>query len=112
MADETSSEPKIVAFRADSRALEAHVRRLAKKTENIDWSRHALERMDERGIVFDDALRVLREGFAAGTPEKTTYDEWKLKMTGTIKGARQAGAVVIILREDRLFVKTVEWEDL
>jgi len=29
-----------------------------------------------------------------------------------IKGNREVGVVTVILLDDRLFVKTVEWEDL
>ena len=47
------------------------------------------------------------------TPEETkNRGEWKCKIVFKLRGAREAGAVVIVLRTDRLFVKTVEWEDL
>ncbi len=33
-------------------------------------------------------------------------------MVHKIKGAREAGVITIILTNGRLFIKTVEWEDL
>jgi len=29
-----------------------------------------------------------------------------------LRGVREAGVVLIILKSDRLFIKTVEWEDV
>jgi hypothetical protein len=68
--------------------------------------------MREREIDVVDLFRVLREGYVEDQPEKTPHDEWKCKITLKIKGRRTAGVVTIIMRNDRLFVKTVEWEDL
>lgn len=104
--------PKVVSFRPQARHLEERVRSLAGDSKNILWSNHARDRMDERGIVADDALRVLRKGHVRGSPEKTDKGEWKVKMVHAIKGAREAGVVTIILTNGRLFIKTVEWEDM
>jgi hypothetical protein len=48
----------------------------------------------------------------SGEPEATPREEWKCKMVLRLRGAREAGVVVIILKRGGLFVKTVEWEDL
>lgn len=93
------------------RAL-AIVRRLAAETRNIAWSAHARERMLERGITDLMAVEVLRGGVVKGEIEPGRQpEEWKLKLAKTIKGRREVGVVVLILRERRLLVKTVEWED-
>lgn len=69
--------------------------------------------MVERDLVDADVLRTLRSGTIAGDPEKGKGDsEWKCKMINSIRGGREAGVVVVILRDGKLFVKTVEWEDL
>lgn len=38
--------------------------------------------------------------------------EWKAKIVRNVKGRRDVGAVVLLVRNDYLIVKTVEWEDL
>jgi len=54
----------------------------------------------------------LRGGSITEQPEETPKGEWKCKMVYPIRGAREVGVVTIILKSDRLFIKTVEWEDL
>ena len=38
--------------------------------------------------------------------------EWKAKMCKKMKGQREVGVVTIVIHNHKLFVKTVEWEDL
>jgi hypothetical protein len=68
--------------------------------------------MELRGIFATDALRVLRSGDLKGEPELTECGELKCKLVRHLRGGRAAGVVVVMLRNDHLFVKTVEWEDL
>lgn len=68
--------------------------------------------MAEREIFDVDVLRVLRSGYVDEPPEQTAKNEWKCKVTLKIRGGRTAGVVTIILQSGKLFVKTVEWEDL
>ncbi|MBM3555474.1 MAG: DUF4258 domain-containing protein [Alphaproteobacteria bacterium] len=98
--------------RISAPGLERRIRTLAGDTANIDWSLHALDRMEERGILDVDALRVLRQGSISSMPTKTGTGEWKCKMTKMLRGQREVGVVTIVLRTDRLFIVTVEWEDL
>jgi hypothetical protein len=59
------------------------------------------------------AIEVLRGGCVKGDIEPGQQPgEWKLKIAKTIKGRREAGVAVLIIREQRLLVKTVEWEDI
>ena len=89
------------------------VRRLAQDTKNVKWSKHALERMDERDITDKYVIDALRYGSQKGATERgNNAGEWKLKMVFQVKGRREVGVVVIMVRNARLFVKTVEWEDL
>jgi hypothetical protein len=89
------------------------VHRLATDTANISWSRHAFERMTERGITDLVALSVLRKGSLKGAIEGgQNPGEWKVKLVHQVKGRREVGVVVVTVRNARLFVKTVEWEDL
>lgn len=89
------------------------IKELAKDSKNVRFGTHAIERMEEREISFADAMRVLCNGYIEGKPEKGKKpNEWKCKMVRHARGNRDIGVVTIIIREEFLFVKTVEWEDL
>ena len=98
-------------YRLTPAVAEKRIKALAIQSENIGWGLHALDRMIQRGIYDVDALRVMRQGFCDGNPERTERGEWKAKMVRRMVGAREIGVVVVILKSNRLFVKTVEWED-
>jgi len=110
--DESRPGRKVVPYRLTAKAAEERIRFLAQLTTNISWGLHTLERMVEREIADVDALRVLRDGSCAGEPELTARKEWKCKIVKRIRGSREVGVVVIIIQPARLFIKTVEWEDL
>lgn len=104
---------KVQPFAPRPKELLARIQELAKDSKNVAFSDHAEERMDERGITDLDALRVLRSGEISGPIEAGKYQgEWKCKIVGAIKGRREVGVATLIIRNRRLRVKTVEWEDL
>ena len=106
-----ASEP--VPFKPRPETLRDLVHRLAADTDNIAWSMHAQERMYERGITDKMAVEVLQKGDCKGDVEAGAKPgEWKLKLARRVKGRREAGVVVLTVRNARLFVKTAEWEDL
>lgn len=107
-----SKRERVVAFNLPVQTAEELIRKRAKITANVILGTHAKERSAERGITKEDVLRVLRTGWMNGEPERTDRGEWKCKMVRRIVGNRQAGVVTVILHEEKLFVKTVEWEDL
>jgi hypothetical protein len=88
------------------------IRAASSKTDNVVFGIHASERMDEREILDVDVLRALREGHVDDAPEPAQEGEWKCKVTRHSRGSRTVGVVVILLRSGKVFVKTVEWEDL
>ncbi len=88
------------------------VRALAEDSKNIAWSSHARERFRGREINNRMAMMVLRCGGISG--EIVTgkmAGEWKAKLTFPVPGRREVGVVMILIRETRILVKTVEWED-
>lgn len=104
---------KLEAFRLTARVAQTRIRELASAdSNNVIFGHHALERMEERDISTNDALLVLQSGHIADEPELTEYGEWKCKMTKPIRGGREAGVVTVIMHNGKLFIKTVEWEDL
>lgn len=102
----------VTPFRLTANMAEKRIRDAAVDTQRIKWSKHALDRMAERGFSDIDVLRMLREGGCFEPPEQTPRGEWKAKMVKKLRGARDAGTVVIILIDNCLLVKTVEWEDI
>ena len=113
MSDAKSQKSSVLPFAPRPETIADTVRRLAKDTKNIKWSVHALVRMDERGITDRVALEALRFGVASGPVEGgANPGEWKVKMVRQVKGKREVGVVVLTVRNAKLFVKTVEWEDL
>jgi hypothetical protein len=88
------------------------IRQTAGKTENVIIGQHALERMEERGITDAQVYEVLRKGLVTEPPALNELGEWKCKIVKQLRGGREAGVVTIILKSGRLFVKTVEWEDV
>lgn len=86
---------------------------LAVETANISWATHALAQMEARDISNHDVLKVLRTGSVKGEiVAGRSPGEWKCKMVARIKGQRDVGVVTVVCNGKRLFLKTVEWEDL
>ena len=111
--DDAPPGQNVARYRLTRKIAEQRIRALAAVSDNIKWSLHALDRMNEREIYDVDVLRVLRLGTIAGEPEETNRSgEWKCKMVCGVRGSREVGVVAIILKTDGLFIKTVEWEDL
>lgn len=105
--------PMQAEFRPRPERISDLIHRLAANSRNIAWSAHALQRMGERDITDLVAVDVLRTGSIQGEIEPgSNPGEWKVKMVKEVKGRRKVGVVVITMRNERLFVKTAEWEDL
>lgn len=102
----------VAQFRPRGETFLRRVQELAANTANIKWSLHARDRMEERGIPNRVALTVLRKGVLRGeiTPGNNR-GEWRAKIVRAVHGRREVGAVVILVRDTRILVKTVEWED-
>ncbi len=103
----------VTPFRPRTADLVAAIRKAAIDSKNVLFGDHALDRMEERGITTLDALRVLRTGDIDEPPEAgRKVGEWKCKVTARLRGSRDAGVITIVMVTGRLFIKTVEWEDL
>lgn len=92
--------------------LLATIRKLSKE-RRIGWLDHADERLVERGFDTFDVFNTLEKGFIVGPIEAGKKEgEWKTKVVDVPEGTtRKMGVVPIVVREQRLLIKTVEWED-
>lgn len=69
--------------------------------------------MDWQDITDKMMFEVLRTGYIKGEIVPGQYPgEWKAKMAKQMKGQREVGVVTVVINNHKLFVKTVEWEDL
>lgn len=106
-------ERQVLSFRPSTADLLAVIREIALLDRHIYLGSHTRDRMEERGITRIDALRVLQRGSIVGEilPGRRR-GEWKCKIVARLKGSRDIGVVTIVVEEKKVFVKTVEWEDL
>ena len=102
----------VVAYRLMAVVARRRVRELARNTSNLVWTDHIKERMEERGIDSEAVLRVLRDGDVEEEPTETnTPGDWKVKMVRKMGNGRVAGVVTVLVQNNRLVLKTAEWED-
>jgi len=102
----------VTAFRLTTGEATRRIHQAAGKTEYVLFSDHALERMEERGITDAQVYEVLRKGHVTEPPALTKLGEWKCKIESELRGGREVGVITIILKSGKLFIKTVEWEDV
>jgi len=100
----------LITSAADAQRI---VREIAVDTDNIFLTKHACERMEERGFDLKDLFDVLRRGFVDDMPEfNGEKNEWKCKVVKQLNYGRDAGVITAILRVGKLVILTMEWEDL
>lgn len=88
------------------------IRTLAKE-RRIGYLDHADERLAERGFDVFDVFQTLENGhFVGGIKAGANDGEWKVKVVDVPEGtSRKMGVVTIVVKDKRLLIKTVEWED-
>lgn len=111
MSDEPSA--RVVPLRPDRASVHATIRRIATEDRRVYLSEHAKERMEQRAITRIDLIRVLTRGHIEGDIiPGNRAGEWKCKVVANVKGSREIGVVTLLINNDRLLIKTTEWEDL
>ncbi len=108
--------------RPTSHELIREIRKRAREPDTVIWPSggHAAGRSKLRSsrhdldLDYDAALSVLRTGDIKGRITRSQFnDGWKVKVIGPVSEYRadlDAGVVVIVLDNGKLFAKTVEWE--
>ena len=101
----------------DPATATGHIREIADDPESdVTWTRHALERLEKRGLLTSDALWVLRSGFVREPTEEesTVKGLFKYAIEGlTPNSDRRTVRVVVVpdRRESHIKVLTVMWKD-
>jgi hypothetical protein len=93
-------------------ALLELIRELSRQ-RRIGFLDHSQERLAERGFDVFDVYQTLENGDLADDIEAGANEgEWKAKIVDTPEGtSRKMGVVTIVVKDRRLLIKTVEWED-
>lgn len=100
----------VTQMRLTQRVAQARIRAISLDSGLVTLTHHALERMSQRGFTSRDVYRILQTGFVDDAPVEVGKNDWKCKVVQKV-GSRHAGVVTIIVRDEELVVKTVEWED-
>lgn len=86
------------------REVVARVHELARNTFNITWTKHALERLDERGVTTRQVLSTMRLGEAERDPSPDQDGDWEVVLIK--RSAGKLVRVVVALAGCRLYVIT------
>lgn len=101
----------VVALRLTASVARKRIRAAIKDTENIKWTDHVMERMEQRSLTTGDVLGILASGDVEDAPVlQANGRDWKCKVVNKVRG-RIAGVVTVICSNDRLILVTAEWED-
>ena len=114
MVRELQKTRRVVSIDTRQRDAMSLIRRLVETdTSRINFSAHALERMDERGIVARDVYRTLQIGEPYGGVERgKNEEEIKLTISFQPRGMREIAVVTVsVIEGERVLVKTVMWRD-
>jgi hypothetical protein len=93
-------------------ALLELIRELSRQ-RRIGFLDHSEKRLAQRGFDVFDVYCTLENGhFADDIEAGANEGEWKVKIVDTPEGtSRKMGVVTIVVKDKRLLIKTVEWED-
>lgn len=109
----SENEPRILPMRMTVTIAQKKIRELARVTENIIFTNHAIERMEERDITDFEVYDILRTGYANTIQDSKVGEGFECKITKKLQGRREAGVVTAVKEKSRkLVIITVEWEDL
>ncbi len=96
--------------------LLAIIQSLLNHSDGISLLLHAQDRMVERGITMSDILYVLEHGEIDGKISAADNEgEWQCKICDSPRfpeNNRDIGVVTIVIKNEKILIKTVEWEDL
>lgn len=93
-----------------------HIRKIACDEQcSITFTRHASERMKERGLIMSDVLWVLRTGFVQAPAEESTVNGFfKFKVEGRTPNSQGRATEVVVVTDmdsDQIKTITVMWKN-
>jgi Domain of unknown function (DUF4258) len=104
---------RLPKFKLSAADAQERVRWISWHSENVIFTDHAQERMEERGISMPEVLEVLRCGYVDDPPIREIHGDWKCKVTMKYQTGRTIGVVTVIMdAASELIIVTIEWEDL
>ena len=86
-----------------------NIRQAAALSENITITRHALERMRERGITRIEVNRCLQHGQLQGAAFKNEHDNWQAELMHTVAGKRLVVQAALITEEQHSVIVVTTW---
>lgn len=104
---------KVNVFMTTSkRNIKDKINKLSINSSNVALSRHARERMSERNFTITDVLEIISEGIIIEDPTQRESGDLSYKIESpNFRGGRSAAAIVVIKKDEKIFVVTVMWID-
>lgn len=90
--------------------MSQHINSMAQHGAQITLSKHARERMEQRHVSLEDIREVLSHGSIRHAPRKGDQGDMIYKLEQEDTRGSKDGEVVVIPREDSLFIVTVMWD--
>lgn len=90
------------------------LRRIGKSDPSLSWTKHAKERLRERGLLIGDVLHVLKHGFVHEAGEAATQPgcfKYKMESNTPNSAGRIVRIIVIPSTANALKLVTVMWAD-
>jgi hypothetical protein len=98
----------------DPAAATRFIRGLFGPKLGLRYTRHALDRMEMRGLIVSDLLHVIRHGFVYDEAQESTRDglyKYRMECVTPNSGGRTVRIVVIPSESGWIKVITVMWAD-
>jgi Domain of unknown function (DUF4258) len=94
-----------------ARNAQERIRDISWDSDNVIFTYHAEERMEQRDISRPQVLEALLAGYVDDPPQEESAGEWKCKVTSNLRGRTIGVVTVIVDARSQLIIVTVEWED-
>lgn len=88
------------------------IRKAAESSENIFVTRHAQQRMTERGITRVEVSRCVRQGQQQGEAFINEYGNWQVELLHTVAGKRLVVQAVLVEEEGHTVIVVTTWRML
>tara|TARA_B100000508_G_scaffold137987_1_gene133362 strand:+ start:274 stop:582 length:309 start_codon:yes stop_codon:yes gene_type:complete len=84
-----------------------HIQKLAEKTEKVFFTKHALDRMEERRVTTEHVFTCLQKGNVFEIPFCNVRGEWECNVIRQVAGLETEIAVRVKLDEKILIITVI-----